>query len=58
MAKDYKVLIEVVEDDGQNIVEITGCNTVKTFNNEEEARKLMNKILNENEVPIDIFPEE
>jgi len=46
--KEYKVLIEVVEDDGENIIEVTGCNTVKTFNNEEDARVLMNKILSKN----------
>jgi len=43
--KEYKVLIEVVEDDGENIIEVTGCNTVDVFNNEEDAIKRMEEII-------------
>ena len=43
--KEYKILIEVVEDDGENITEVTGCNTVDVFASEENAIKRMKEII-------------
>jgi len=43
--KEYKILIEVVEDDGENILEVTGCNTVSVFDNEIDAKRCMEEII-------------
>ncbi len=43
--KEYKILIEVVEDDGEDIIEVTGCNTVSVFDNEVAAIKCMEEII-------------